>query len=216
MFAEMFSIIAHVFIRAGIGVLRARLGKPRGMISGAEARYRGRPDRLFVRIGAEKMTILITGAAGFIGYHTSLALLGRGERVIGVDDLNDYYDVTLKEARLKNLEGEGGFTFHRLDIADREGMEALIGQHGDVTRVIHLAAQAGVRYSLVNPYAYTRTNVEGTWWCSRPAAGWNASSTWSMRPRLPFTAPTTSCPFPPPTGWTGPFPSTPPPRNPWR
>ncbi len=107
------------------------------------------------------MTILVTGAAGFIGYHTSLALLGRGERVIGVDDLNDYYDVSLKEARLKNLEGEGGFTFHRLDIADRDGMEALIGQHRHVTRVIHLAAQAGVRYSLVNPYAYIRTNVEG-------------------------------------------------------
>lgn len=107
------------------------------------------------------MTILVTGAAGFIGYHTSLALLERGERVIGVDDLNDYYDVSLKEARLKNLEGEGGFTFHKLDIADRDAMEALIRQHGDVTRVIHLAAQAGVRYSLVNPYAYIRTNLEG-------------------------------------------------------
>ena len=107
------------------------------------------------------MTILVTGAAGFIGYHTSLALLGRGERVIGVDDLNDYYDVSLKEARLKNLEGEGGFTFHRLDIAERDAMDSLIRQHLDVTRVIHLAAQAGVRYSLVNPYAYIHTNVAG-------------------------------------------------------
>ena len=76
------------------------------------------------------MTILVTGAAGFIGYHTSLALLGRGERVIGVDDLNDYYDVSLKEARLKNLEGESAFTFHKLDIADRDAMEALIGNTG--------------------------------------------------------------------------------------
>ncbi len=107
------------------------------------------------------MTILVTGAAGFIGYHVSRVLLDRGERVVGVDDLNDYYDVTLKEARLRQLQERDAFVFERLDIADRQAMEALSDRHPDVTRVIHLAAQAGVRYSLTNPYAYTHANVEG-------------------------------------------------------
>lgn len=107
------------------------------------------------------MTILVTGAAGFIGFHTSRALLERGEKVIGVDNLNDYYDVSLKQARLDALGAAGGFRFEQLDIADRQPVEALIGNHGDITGVIHLASQAGVRYSLVDPYAYTRANVEG-------------------------------------------------------
>jgi len=107
------------------------------------------------------MTVLVTGAAGFIGFHTALALLGRGERVIGVDDLNDYYDVSLKEARLAALQARDGFVFERADIAERAAMEAVAGRHPDITRVVHLAAQAGVRYSLVNPYAYTRTNIDG-------------------------------------------------------
>ena len=107
------------------------------------------------------MTVLVTGAAGFIGFHTCRALLARGERVIGVDDLNDYYDVALKSARLDVLGGHGGFVFERLDIAERPAMEALGERHPEVDRVVHLAAQAGVRYSLINPYAYVRTNVDG-------------------------------------------------------
>ena len=107
------------------------------------------------------MSVLVTGAAGFIGFHTCSALLAQGERVIGVDDVNDYYDVSLKEARLTILDKGGDFSFERLDIAERDDMDALIGRHPGITRVVHLAAQAGVRYSLVNPYIYLRTNVEG-------------------------------------------------------
>ncbi len=107
------------------------------------------------------MKVLVTGAAGFIGFHTSLALLDRGEEVVGIDIVNDYYDVQLKEARLKALSERDGFTFERLDIADREAMVGLIARHGGITRVVQLAAQAGVRYSLIDPYAYTRANVEG-------------------------------------------------------
>ncbi len=107
------------------------------------------------------MTILVTGAAGFIGFHVSLALLDRGDDVLGMDNVNDYYDVSLKEARLQVLAGRDGFKFERLDIADRKAVAERIGQHDHITGVVHLAAQAGVRYSLVNPYAYTRVNVEG-------------------------------------------------------
>ena len=107
------------------------------------------------------MAVLVTGAAGFIGFHTSLALLERGERVIGVDDLNDYYDVTLKEARLAALKSKNEFVFERADLADRAQIEALVERHPDITGVVHLAAQAGVRHSLVDPYVYVRTNVEG-------------------------------------------------------
>lgn len=107
------------------------------------------------------MTVLVTGAAGFIGFHASLALLAAGETVVGVDSVNAYYDPSLKEARLKRLAEHGRFTFHRLDIADRDAVTAVIGRHPDITRVVHLAAQAGVRYSLIDPFAYTRANVEG-------------------------------------------------------
>jgi len=107
------------------------------------------------------MTVLVTGAAGFIGFHTSLALLNRGEAVVGVDNVNDYYDVSLKEARLGVLAEHGGFQFERLDIADKEAVGALIKKHGGITRVVHLASQAGVRHSLIDPYAYTHANVEG-------------------------------------------------------
>jgi UDP-glucuronate 4-epimerase len=104
------------------------------------------------------MAILLTGAAGFIGFHTARALLARGERVIGVDSVNDYYDIRLKEARLAQLEGPG-FSFVRADVADRGAMFALVSD--DITHVVHLAAQAGVRFSMVDPYAYVTANVMG-------------------------------------------------------
>ena len=108
------------------------------------------------------MSILITGAAGFIGFHVTKALLDRGDRVVGIDNLNDYYDVRLKEARLALLSAYPGFLFAKLDVADRDGVFALVERHKDLRSVIHLAAQAGVRYSLENPYAYIDSNVMGT------------------------------------------------------
>ncbi len=104
--------------------------------------------------------ILVTGAAGFIGFHLSRRLLERGDEVVGFDNLNDYYDVTLKEARLKQLEGRDGFTFIRGDLADRDGMARLFAE-GRFNKVVHLAAQAGVRYSLINPHAYIDSNISG-------------------------------------------------------
>jgi UDP-glucuronate 4-epimerase len=104
--------------------------------------------------------VLVTGAAGFIGHATAHRLLDRGERVIGVDVVNDYYDPALKQARLATLADRPGFTFHRHDIADADAMKALIRDNG-ITRVVHLAAQAGVRYSLDNPFAYERSNLAG-------------------------------------------------------
>ncbi len=105
--------------------------------------------------------VLLTGAAGFIGYHVAEALIARGERVIGVDCVNDYYDVRLKEARLDRLARHSGFAFHRLDVSDRAGMAALAAAEPSVEVVVHLAAQAGVRHSLVDPYAYVQSNVMG-------------------------------------------------------
>jgi UDP-glucuronate 4-epimerase len=107
------------------------------------------------------MTVLVTGAAGFIGFHTSKALLERGARVIGVDNLNDYYAVALKQARLAELDRSKDFAFHRLDLAERGALTALIGRERDIDGVIHLAAQAGVRYSLINPHAYISSNIAG-------------------------------------------------------
>ena len=107
------------------------------------------------------MTVIVTGAAGFIGFHTCLALLARGETVVGLDSLNDYYDVRLKTARLAQLEGRPGFRFERVDVADRVAVAGAFGRAGDATRVVHLAAQAGVRHSLVDPYAYVTANVLG-------------------------------------------------------
>jgi len=106
------------------------------------------------------MKILVTGAAGFIGMHVCERLLARGDQVVGVDNLNDYYAVALKEARLARLTPERNFAFHKLDIADRNGMAALFAQEKP-ERVIHLAAQAGVRYSLQNPHAYADSNLLG-------------------------------------------------------
>jgi UDP-glucuronate 4-epimerase len=103
---------------------------------------------------------LLTGAAGFIGSHVAITLLGRGDEVVGIDNLNDYYDPTLKDARLARLTGRAGFSFQKLDVADRPGMEALF-RAGGFDKVIHLAAQAGVRYSLENPHAYIDSNIVG-------------------------------------------------------
>lgn len=108
------------------------------------------------------MAILLTGVAGFIGAHVAAALLRRGERVIGVDNLNAYYDPALKRARLRQLEGREGFVFELLDIADEAGMNALAKRHaGEITAVVHLAAQAGVRWSLTHPFDYVRANLVG-------------------------------------------------------
>jgi len=103
---------------------------------------------------------LVTGVAGFIGHATAHRLLDRGERVIGLDIVNDYYDPALKQARLATLAGREGFGFHRGDVADAEAVARIVRENG-VTRVIHLAAQAGVRYSLDNPFAYQHSNLEG-------------------------------------------------------
>jgi len=107
------------------------------------------------------MTVILTGVAGFIGYHVAAALLARGERVVGLDSLDDYYDPRLKQARLDRLIGRGGFEFHLADVADRNAVQALFGRNEDARAIVHLAAQAGVRHSLVDPYAYIQSNVMG-------------------------------------------------------
>ncbi|WP_312487168.1 NAD-dependent epimerase/dehydratase family protein [Sphingomonas sp.] len=104
--------------------------------------------------------ILVTGAAGFIGHATVHRLLDRGETVIGVDIVNDYYDPALKAARLSTFVGRRAFDFHRIDIADADAIARLVRERG-ITRVIHLAAQAGVRHSIAHPFAYERSNVAG-------------------------------------------------------
>jgi UDP-glucuronate 4-epimerase len=104
--------------------------------------------------------ILVTGAAGFIGMTTSLRLLARGDEVVGLDNLNDYYEVSLKENRLKRLTALPGFRFVKLDVGDRAGMEKLFAEE-KFDKVIHLAAQAGVRYSIQNPHAYVDSNLVG-------------------------------------------------------
>lgn len=107
------------------------------------------------------MPILVTGAAGFIGYHVSEALLSRGEEVVGVDNVNDYYDVNLKKARLEKLQKHKGFRFHQVDISDLAAMKEVVAGAGNLRRVVHLAAQAGVRYSIENPFAYVQANLVG-------------------------------------------------------
>ena len=106
------------------------------------------------------MAVIVTGAAGFIGMHVCERLLARGERVVGVDTFNAYYDVALKEARAARLAGQPGFDMARIDVADARAFEMLVQQVAP-NRIVHLAAQAGVRYSLDNPFAYERTNVAG-------------------------------------------------------
>jgi UDP-glucuronate 4-epimerase len=106
------------------------------------------------------MKYLITGAAGFIGFHLSKLLLGQGNSVVGIDNLNEYYDVNLKKARLNELKDDPGFTFHKLDLVDRKGIEKLFSEN-NFDYVVNLAAQAGVRYSLENPHAYVDSNIVG-------------------------------------------------------
>lgn len=106
------------------------------------------------------LPVLVTGVAGFIGHATAHRLLARGERVIGIDNLNDYYDPTLKAARLATFDGVEGFAFHKMDVSDAASVAALVRDNG-ITRVVHLAAQAGVRYSLENPFAYEKSNLAG-------------------------------------------------------
>lgn len=107
------------------------------------------------------MKILVTGAAGFIGFHTAKQLLERGDTVVGLDNFNDYYDVSLKEARAAVLDDFDRFSMQRLDLADRAGIETLFAD-GGFEKVVHLAAQAGVRYSIENPHAYIDSNIVGT------------------------------------------------------
>lgn len=109
---------------------------------------------------AEKHSILITGAAGFIGFHLSRKLCSLGYAVTGIDNLNDYYEVSLKEARLNILKSTEGFTFHKLDITDKKAIDSLF-EKSTFKYVVNLAAQAGVRYSLTNPYAYLESNLHG-------------------------------------------------------
>jgi UDP-glucuronate 4-epimerase len=140
------------------------------------------------------MKYMVTGAAGFIGFHVARRLLDRGDDVVGLDNLNDYYDVNLKLARLRHLDGRAGFRFVRLDLADRAGMASLFGE-GRFERVVHLAAQPGVRYSLENPHAYADSNLMGFLnvleGCRQSAVGHlvyaSSSSVYGANTRMPFS-----------------------------
>jgi UDP-glucuronate 4-epimerase len=140
------------------------------------------------------MKILVTGAAGFIGYHTSLKFLRRGDEVVGLDNLNEYYDVTLKQARLAVLEKQRGFRFTRTDLAEQQPMAELFARE-KFERVVHLGAQAGVRYSLEDPHAYVRSNVTGTLnvleGCRHNAVGHlvyaSTSSVYGANTNMPFS-----------------------------
>jgi UDP-glucuronate 4-epimerase len=107
------------------------------------------------------MKVLVTGVAGFIGYHAAEALLARGDTVVGIDSLNDYYDVRLKQARLVRLQDRPGFAFYHVDVSNKEAVGQVTAANGDLTGIVHLAAQAGVRHSLVDPYSYVQSNVMG-------------------------------------------------------
>ncbi len=143
------------------------------------------------------MAILVTGAAGFIGSHVAERLLARGDTVVGIDNLNSYYDVRLKEARLARLTAHPGFSFHRADIADREAFGAAVAASGQtVTGAVHLAAQAGVRHSIDQPFDYISANILGHLvvleWCRhQPGFGHlvyaSSSSVYGGNTKLPFS-----------------------------
>ena len=107
------------------------------------------------------MSVIVTGAAGFVGFHVANALLARGETVLGLDNLNSYYDVRLKQARLEQLHKQPGFRFERLDLADKDAVLAAFAAVPKTRQIVHLAAQAGVRHSMIDPYAYVAANVMG-------------------------------------------------------
>lgn len=107
------------------------------------------------------MSILVTGAAGFIGFHVAQKLMERGEQVIGIDNINDYYEIALKHSRLDILKKNKNFVFYQVDISDKNAVDEVVKKHPDIDRVVHLAAQAGVRYSLENPFAYVNSNLIG-------------------------------------------------------
>ena len=140
------------------------------------------------------MNILVTGAAGFIGYHVTQKLLHRGDSVVGLDNLNDYYEVSLKEARLAQLSGQAGFTFVKADLHDRPAIETLFNDNR-FDSVINLAAQAGVRYSLENPHAYIDSNIVGFMnlleCCRHHECGHlvyaSSSSVYGMNSSMPFS-----------------------------
>ena len=140
------------------------------------------------------MKLLVTGAAGFIGFHTAKALLAQGHEVVGIDNLNTYYDPKLKAARLALLRGLEGFRFELIDIADRDAMQAIFARE-KFARVVHLAAQAGVRYSIQNPEVYVHSNVTGFLnvieGCRHTAVGHlvyaSTSSVYGANTRMPFT-----------------------------
>jgi UDP-glucuronate 4-epimerase len=140
------------------------------------------------------MRVLVTGAAGFIGYHVAEALLARGDEVTGLDNLNPYYDPTLKQARLARLTARRSFRFQKQDLADRQGMEALFTR-SRFERVVHLGAQAGVRYSVQEPHAYADSNLTGTLnvleGCRRHDVGHlvyaSTSSVYGANTKMPFS-----------------------------
>ena len=138
--------------------------------------------------------ILVSGAAGFIGFHVAKRLLQDGRDVVGLDNMNAYYDPALKEARRTELDKSRQFRFVKLDLADREGMAALFKENR-FSAVVHLAAQAGVRYSLVDPFAYVDANLTGFTTFSKAAATM-AAAICCMRHRHRFTALIRKCRFP--------------------
>lgn len=142
------------------------------------------------------MAILVTGVAGFIGFNVARRLLARGETVVGIDNVNDYYDTRLKHARLAQFENNKNFSFHQVNIADRIAMQDVLAARTDIIGVVHLAAQAGVRYSLTNPYAYIESNIMGQVVLLEIARQWpqlkhfvyaSSSSVYGGNTKIPFS-----------------------------